>query len=62
MAGGWRWTYTVIYCLAVIPVLYTLSPLESLLALESLLGSLLDSLLDSLLERAALERAIHWEE
>ena len=53
--------YTCLYCLAVIPVLYTvsLSPLESPLALESLLeslvGSLLDSLLESLLERATLE-------
>jgi len=46
------------------------SPHESLLAiesllqslLESLLDSLLDGLLDSLLERAAFERAMHWEE
>jgi hypothetical protein len=47
-AGGWRWTYICFYCLAVIPVLYTVSrsPLESLLALESLLESRLRSLLD----------------
>jgi len=52
-AGGRRWIYTSLYCLAVIPVLYTvsLSPLESPLALESLLESLLRSLLDSLLGR-----------
>jgi hypothetical protein len=51
-AGSWRWAYICLYCLAVIPVLYTvsLSPLESLLALGSLLGSLLRSLLDSLHE------------
>jgi hypothetical protein len=48
----WRWTYTCLYCLAVIPILYTvsLSPLESPLALESLLESLLQSQLDSLLK------------
>jgi len=39
------------------------SPLESPLALESLLESLLDSLLGgAALERAALERAVLWEE
>jgi len=68
-AAGRRWTYTCLYCLAVIPVLYTvsLSPLESLLEhesllesllrslLDSLLGSLLHSLLVSLLERATLD-------
>jgi len=69
-AGGRRWTYTCLYSLAAIPVL---SPLESLLALESLLDSLLRSLLDSLLGsllhsllesllESLLGRATFWEE
>ena len=62
MAGGWRFTSTSLYSLAVIPVP---SPLESILALESLLRSLLDSLLGSLLHsllESLLERATLQEE